>query len=297
MIYKPVHEPMFVLGNSSGGGNSTIVTARCELISGFFAFFVQGSLAVAGAATLLFKRWRENPRRPWLIWLFDVSKQCISGFLQHGVNILFGVWFAHHSLASQCAWYLVNFTISVVSGVFILWLFILAYRHVVEKYSLTMLRSGEYGDPPKWQYWLAQVTVWSIFSCVEKGITASAVILPLRSSLDHFAVWLESPMIAHPNEELVLVMVIAPCILNMIFFYIIDNLIMRRGHGMRFHNHDDSDTWAIPTNQTSSSISRSINSGGRLTRWQSESELSSSFLGLGIHEESRGFPPSKCVVS
>jgi hypothetical protein len=28
MIYKPVHEPMFVLGNSSGGGNSTIVTAR-----------------------------------------------------------------------------------------------------------------------------------------------------------------------------------------------------------------------------------------------------------------------------
>ena len=50
----------------------------------------------------------------------------------------------------------------------------------------------------------------------------------------------ERPVRGYPNwVELTIVMVIAPGVINVAFFYIVDNLIMRRGHGLRFHRHED----------------------------------------------------------
>ena len=107
--------------------------------AGGFALLIQGGLAVAACVTLIYKRFVEVPRRPWLVWSFDASKQVFAGLLQHIVNLLFGVILAQKGGASQCAWYFVNFTISVVCGMFILWWFMRAYRHIVTRYELHLL--------------------------------------------------------------------------------------------------------------------------------------------------------------
>jgi len=199
------------------------------------------------------------------VWFFDASKQGISGVLQHGINLLFGLVFAEASGASECSWYLVSFTISVACGVVILWGFVTAYRRIVERYQLTLLRSGEYGQPPSWKAWLAQMSIWSVLSCVEKAITAAVVILPLKHQLDAFAAAIEQPVRAYPDVELAIVMVVAPAILNVLFALIIDNLIMRRGHGMRFRRHEEPPLPPLP----------------RLAALQ-ESEMSRAFLGAEV---------------
>jgi len=201
---------------------------QCTLLGGTFAAIVQFGLATSAIATLAYKRATERPRRPWVVWAFDASKQAFAGVLQHIVNLGFGMLFATSGSASECAWYLTNFTISVACGVLILWAFMAAYKWVVDRYHLTLLRSGEYGSPPSWRPWLAQLLIWGFFSSFEKVVTAIVVILPLHRRLDAFAAWLEKPLLAYPALELVLVMVIAPVLLNMIFFWVIDNLIMRK---------------------------------------------------------------------
>ena len=204
---------------------------RCTLLGGAFAYLLQAGLMTAAIATLVYKRSTERPRRPWLVWFFDASKQAFAGVLQHFVNIAFGVIFARSSSASECSWYLVNIAISVVCGVVILWAIMKAYNHCVNSCQLTLLRSGEYGDPPKWHAWLAQLLIWSFFASAEKVLTAAVVIVPLHADLDEFASWIEQPLVPYPELELLLVMVIAPVLLNMGFFWVIDNIIMRKRQG------------------------------------------------------------------
>jgi len=144
------------------------------------------------------------------------------------VNMAFGVYFAAGSGASECAWYLTNFAISIFCGIFLLWAAMKAYRRVVEHYQLVLLRSGEYGNPPSWQPWLAQLVVWGFISAAEKVITAVVIILPLHGMLDGFALWMEQPFVPYPNVELLLVMVLAPVLLNVCFFWVVDNLVMRK---------------------------------------------------------------------
>eukprot|EP00966_Prymnesium_polylepis_P196539 4554468-Prymnesium_polylepis.1 len=166
---------------------------RCTLLGGTFAMLVQVGLGVAAVATLLYKRMSERPQRQWIVWFFDASKQAWAGALQHLVNMAFGVYFAAGSGASECAWYLTNFAISIFCGIFLLWAAMKAYRRVVEHYQLVLLRSGEYGNPPSWQPWLAQLVVWGFISAAEKVITAVVIILPLHGMLDGFALWMEQP--------------------------------------------------------------------------------------------------------
>ena len=206
----------------------TIMPPRCTLLGGTFALLVQLGLAISAIATLAYKRATERPRRPLIVWAFDASKQAFAGSLQHFVNLGFGVFFATSSTASECAWYLTNFAISVACGVFLLWAFMIGYKWAVEQYSLTLLRSGDYGSPPNWKPWLAQLLVWGFAASFEKVLTAIFVILPLHTRLDAMAAWLETPLVAYPALELILVMVLAPVLLNMVFFWVIDNLIMRK---------------------------------------------------------------------
>lgn len=210
--------------------------SRCHLLLGSFAILVQVGLAVAAVATLIYKRHTERPRRPWIVWAFDATKQAYAGVLQHMVNLLFGVYFAVDATASECAWYLVNFAISVVCGVAILYVVMKAYRSMVDRFGWHLLRSGEYGRPPSWKPWLAQLLVWGFLASGEKFLTGAFVILPLHSHLDSFAYMIEQPLVAYPHIELLLVMVVAPVLLNVIFFWVIDNIIMKKRPKLEIHD-------------------------------------------------------------
>lgn len=60
--------------------------AECHLL-GPFALLVQGALGVLALLTLVWKRYRETPKRPWRIWFFDVSKQVFGSMLLHVLNL------------------------------------------------------------------------------------------------------------------------------------------------------------------------------------------------------------------
>ena len=174
---------------------------HCSLLGGAFAMFVQCALAAAAIGTLVYKRHSEKPQRPWRVWFFDASKQAYAGFLQHLVNIAFGMWFASSGAASECAWYAVNFAISVVCGVFLLWGAMRLYTRIVERFRLHYLRSGEYGNPPSWRPWLAQLLVWGFLASGEKVVTAVLVIVPLHPLLDSVALLIERPFLTSPRVE------------------------------------------------------------------------------------------------
>ena len=65
--------------------------AQCELLDGVIAEAVQAALAAAAIASLLAKRWLEQPQWRWRVWLMDMSKQAASGLFVHVVNIVASV--------------------------------------------------------------------------------------------------------------------------------------------------------------------------------------------------------------
>lgn len=61
-------------------------SGECRLL-GPFALVVQAALGAIALLSLVFKRWRERPRRPVKVWFFDVSKQVLGTFLLHLANL------------------------------------------------------------------------------------------------------------------------------------------------------------------------------------------------------------------
>lgn len=60
--------------------------AECHLL-GPFALLVQAALGGMAILSLVWKRYRETPKRPWKIWFFDVSKQVTGSMLTHVLNL------------------------------------------------------------------------------------------------------------------------------------------------------------------------------------------------------------------
>lgn len=64
---------------------------ECRLL-GPFALFVQGGLGIVALLSLVWKRYRERPRRPLKVWFFDISKQVFGSVLLHILNLLFSMF-------------------------------------------------------------------------------------------------------------------------------------------------------------------------------------------------------------
>ena len=99
---------------------------ECHLL-GSYALFVQGALGLLALSSLVYKRWRETPRRPLKIWFFDVSKQVFGSVLLHLANILMSMLSSgrldvsstaattgdEEAQPNPCSWYLLNLAVDV----------------------------------------------------------------------------------------------------------------------------------------------------------------------------------------
>ena len=100
---------------------------ECRLL-GPFALFVQGGLGLLALFSLVWKRWRERPRRPVKVWFFDASKQVVGSALLHLLNVVMSMLSSgDYELASKakqvqdhagrepnpCSWYLINIAVDV----------------------------------------------------------------------------------------------------------------------------------------------------------------------------------------
>lgn len=105
--------------------------AECHLL-GPFALIVQAALGAVAVLSLVWKRYRETPKRPWKIFFFDVSKQVVGSMLTHVLNLAMSMFstvdmvnaVAHASvegakndpegrMPNPCSYYLLNLGIDV----------------------------------------------------------------------------------------------------------------------------------------------------------------------------------------
>jgi len=66
--------------------------------------------------TLVYKRHREVPKRPWKIWSLDISKQMLGQAFVHILNVLVSDSIAKNDKGNPCALYFLNIGVDTTVG-------------------------------------------------------------------------------------------------------------------------------------------------------------------------------------
>ncbi|KAJ0416046.1 vacuolar membrane protein-domain-containing protein [Aspergillus carlsbadensis] len=218
--------------SDSSGDNED--TGECRLL-GPFSILVQASLGMLALLSLVYKRWRERPQRPVKVWAFDASKQVFGSSMLHLLNLLMSMFSAgQFEITSQykpnpCSFYLLNLGIDTTLGIPIL-IFILHFLNRLAMYTPLAnppesIESGNYGDPPRWGWWLKQSVVY-FMGLLGMKICVFFLIqtVPLIVKVGDWALrWTEG----NTAVQIIFVMLLFPVIMNAIQYYIIDIFIKK----------------------------------------------------------------------
>ncbi|KAG8952619.1 hypothetical protein FRC04_003980 [Tulasnella sp. 424] len=197
---------------------------NCRLL-GPVALVVQAVMGIVVVLSLVYKRHREHPPRPWRIWLFDVSKQVAGQAIVHSLNIGISALVSRPSTGNNpCTAYFVNVTFDVTVGVGIIWAVLHGSQNLLTKrLGLHGFESGQYGTPPSFNYWIRQASVYVLAVIVMK--LAVLALLALVPSLLDVGEWLLSWTDGRTSVQIVFVMGIYPIIMNVLQFWLIDSIV------------------------------------------------------------------------
>lgn len=225
------------------------VDRNCQLF-GPVSLVIQLSMGVVVVSALLLKRARERPKRPWRIWMFDVSKQCIGQFFVHGLNVALSSLISHYShrrghRINACSLYFLNVLIDVTLGVAILWGVIKGVSWLlVHRLGKDDFASGHYGQPPRWKAWGKQLAVYVLAISVMKiAVVALIAGVPVLVKVgDWLLSWLPST-----DAQIAFVVLVFPVLANAAQFMVIDSLIKGRSPTFSLlHGDDDPEYEAAP---------------------------------------------------
>ncbi|KLO19900.1 hypothetical protein SCHPADRAFT_817456 [Schizopora paradoxa] len=195
----------------------------CRLL-GPTALIVQALMGVLVVLSLLYKRHREKPKRPWKIWMFDVSKQIAGQAFVHGINVLISDLAAHHSSKNPCVMYFLNILIDTTFGVGVIYLLIHITTHVLtDRLDLKGFRTGEYGDPPSFFYWTRQAVVY-VFSLTTMKLLVVGL-FAVWPGIVKIGAWLLSWTGGGDAAQVIVVMGLFPIIMNILQFWLIDSIV------------------------------------------------------------------------
>lgn len=213
---------------------------ECKLL-GKFAILVQTALGLLALLALVWKRWREQPRRPVKVWWFDVSKQVFGSIMVHFANLFLSMLSSGHleltasALAATdgedhvnpCSFYLLNLAIDTTIGIPIL-VFSLRILHALFLYTPLAnppesLKSGNYGSPPKAVWWLKQALIYFL------GLLIMKLLVFLLFQLFPWLGWVGDWALRWTEGkawvQITFVMLIFPLIMNAAQYWIIDSFI------------------------------------------------------------------------
>jgi hypothetical protein len=197
----------------------------CRLL-GPTALVVQALMGVLVILSLVYKRHREKPTRPWRIWLFDVSKQIVGQMFVHGINVLISDLVASNSSGNACVFYFLNIFVDTTLGVGMIYLILHVTTHVLtQKMQLKGFESGQYGVPPSFQYWLRQAAVY-VFSLTTMKLLVIGLFAIWRG-IFQLGEWLLSWTYTGNGESLqvIFTMGLFPIIMNVLQFWLIDSIV------------------------------------------------------------------------
>ncbi|KAB5594582.1 Transmembrane protein [Ceratobasidium theobromae] len=179
---------------------------RCRLL-GPTALIVQGLMGILVILSLIWKRNHESPRRPWRIWIFDVSKQVVGQIFVHFSNVFISALVAYHI------------------GVALIYAFLHAATWLLTtKLRWKGFRSGDYGGvPPSKVYWMRQATVYVTALLLMK--LAVVLLFAVWPGLYRFGDWLLGWTDGDAAIQVVFVMGLFPIVMNILQFWLIDSIV------------------------------------------------------------------------
>ncbi|KAL5507929.1 hypothetical protein ACEPAH_5547 [Sanghuangporus vaninii] len=196
---------------------------KCRLL-GPTALVVQALMGVFVILSLVYKRHRESPKRPWRIWTFDVSKQVVGQMFIHGMNLLISGVGAHHASSNPCALYFLNILIDTTLGVALIYFIHHFLTYVFSDWlMLKGFRSGQYGSPPSILYWIRQAAVY-----VTALTTMKLVVIGLFAiwpGIVQVGNWLLSWTGGGDGIQVIFVMGLFPIAMNVLQFWLIDSIV------------------------------------------------------------------------
>ncbi|TID22462.1 fk506-binding protein 2 precursor [Venturia nashicola] len=220
-------------------------SGECQLL-GPFALLIQGALGILALSSLVFKRYRETPRRPLKVWAFDASKQLVGSMLLHLANLLMSMLSSGQLDIDQkakqaaaftqgdegrqpnpCSFYLLNLAIDTTIGIPIL-VGLLRVLHVLFLHTPLAnppqsLNSGNYGRPPRTSWWLKQSFIYFL------GLLGMKLCVFLLFHLLPWLGWVGDWALRWTEGkewvQITFVMLIFPLIMNGMQYYIIDSFI------------------------------------------------------------------------
>jgi len=195
----------------------------CRLL-GPTALVVQALLGLLVILSLVYKRHRESPKRPWKIWLFDVAKQLAGQMFVHGVNLLISGIVARVASGNACVLYFLNILVDTTLGVGIIY-YCLKWATLLlsEKLGLEGFRSGEYGSPPSFVYWIRQLGVYLSCLIVMKLVVVG--LFAIWPGISKIGEWLLSWLGNGDAAQVIFVMGLFPIIMNVLQFWLIDSIV------------------------------------------------------------------------
>ncbi|KAG8986438.1 hypothetical protein FRB94_005625 [Tulasnella sp. JGI-2019a] len=220
--------PSFSTSLVPGDPDAPVDDEHCMLL-GPTALLVQGVMGVLVVLSLVYKRHRETPMRPWRIWLFDVSKQVVGQMVVHGLNIGISDLVSSPSSGNNpCTAYFMNVTFDVTVGVGIIWSVLHGLTHLFSnKLHLAGFESGSYGNPPLFGYWLKQASVYIVAVLAMK--LAVGALLAFVPPLFIVGGWLLSWTNGDERLQIIFVMGLYPIIMNILQFWLIDTIVKEKG--------------------------------------------------------------------
>lgn len=202
---------------------------QCELLGKFgsFGWWVQVFLMFTCSMSLIYKRFADKIRRPWLVWWFDVSKQGAGTFLAHGINLFLAKTFdiLVNVEADACNWYFINITLDTTMGCLIIMTLLFLLKAFYRRMGRPELaKIGHYGEPPNYLVWRRQLIDFCFLTIVEKLIIAFFVVYMAPTLTGVVGLFLDL-FLDYPKVKLTIVMVIWPLICTVGYFWIIDNYL------------------------------------------------------------------------
>ncbi|KAK9447858.1 vacuolar membrane protein-domain-containing protein [Limtongia smithiae] len=213
---------------------------QCQLL-GPFALVVQGAMGGLAVLSLVYKRYHEEPRRPVLVWTFDVSKQVLGASGIHVMNLFLSILSSaskEEAPTNPCNWYFLNILLDTTIGVPILWFFLTVISRLVRQVGVTGTRSGEYGTPPQFSSFMRQAVMYFLgLSMMKFMVYVLLAVLPFWDALAGFLLaWAQG----HERTEVAFVMLVFPLIMNMVQYYLVDSIIKaRRPASAYLHGHGE----------------------------------------------------------
>ncbi|KAJ7853881.1 vacuolar membrane protein-domain-containing protein [Mycena leptocephala] len=201
----------------------------CRLF-GPVALTVQALMGVLVILSLVYKRHREKPMRPWRIWIFDVSKQIVGQMFVHAFNVLISDLVSHHSSNNACVSYFLNILVDTTLGVGLIFVILRVLTFILtEKFHLKGFESGIYGTPPSLKFWMRQAAIYLVALTTMKFMVIG--LLALFPGLFAVGGWLLSWTWSGDGDtlEVIFVMGIFPILMNILQFWLIDSIVKASG--------------------------------------------------------------------